>query len=243
MDSERSIGTMMISTKIGARIWYTRISLFLLVLLSSNLSFSQNITLPRSALVIGNANYDNLPKLLNTRNDAVAVGARLSEMGFQLYAGKALLDLNRKAFFDALDGFVTEVQAHKGIAVVYFSGHGVEINGSNYLLPIDLDQGSQQRVQHDAVALSDVLRSLKASGVSAAAIVLDACRDNPLPSSGKGVGEQGLAIVNPPEGMFVIYAASANAKSYDRLSPNDNDRNGLFTRVFLKNLRETPDAD
>jgi hypothetical protein len=128
--------------------------------------------------------------------------------------------------------------------VFYFAGHGVEIDGRNFLLPKDVPQalpGGEFLVTSRALALDSVLDLLRVRGARVSLLIVDACRDNPFPRQGTRSlgGSRGLGRVDsPPEGTFILFSAGNGQTALDRLSDNDPDQNSVFTRILLPRLAE-----
>jgi hypothetical protein len=194
----------------------------------------------RLALVIGNGSYRNITALKNPVNDATAVANRLRTLGFQVYFAR---DVDRLGMNEAIAGFLAHIEQNTE-TVVYYSGHGIEVQGSNYLLPIDIPElGSDEErlLRSEAISLTDLLFDLESRRARVSLVILDACRNNPFHLSGltRGLGsERGLARVDPPRGSFVIFSAGAGEEALDNLGLTDNNPNGLFTRVLLQLISE-----
>ncbi|MEM7426031.1 MAG: caspase family protein [Pseudomonadota bacterium] len=188
----------------------------------------------RVALVIGNAEYQRLEKLSNTTNDARALAEKLGTLGFKV---THLEDLGRREMVLSISRWLGSTRAGQ-TALVYYAGHGVEVNGSNYLLPVDMPKigtGEESVIRSEGISLDNLLADVTASAASRGIVILDACRDNPLTSGTRSVGgTRGMARVENPFGTFVMYAAGARQTALDR-SPGQN-RHGLFTKVLLKHL-------
>ena len=187
----------------------------------------------RVALVIGNGAYATLPRLANPPADAGAIAARLRHLDFDVTEG---LDLNKAAMDSSLRAFGRKA-AQADIAMVYYAGHGVQVAGRNYLVPIDAALPTrEQDLRYDFVEVADVMDEL--SGTRRLRIlVLDACRDNPIPaelqrSVGRGLAtDHGLA---PPPGLdntLVAYATAADATAAD-----GSGKNSPFTTALLNHL-------
>ncbi len=195
---------------------------------------------PRVALVIGNDRYPNLPpaeQLQRAVADATAVGRKLAAMGFKVIP---LANADRRQMDEAMDQVAANLDPG-GSVVVYFAGHGVQIAGGDYLLPVDApspNQASRRLLEKEAVALSSLFDDLKPLKAKTNVIILDACRENPYQdAAGRGTGgERGLERANPPQGFFVLYSAAENQAAKDRLPTGDRDPNSLYTRVLLKHL-------
>jgi hypothetical protein len=187
----------------------------------------------RLALVIGNDTYKYATHLRNARADAVAVAEALERVGFKVTRG---LDLDREQMMKAWRDFPAQV-AKDDEVVFYFAGHGVQFGGSNYLIPVDLNPKSEGQVADDSLPLQRVLEDLKDKGFTLA--IIDACRDNPFKVNGRSIGKRGLAaFTTATDGQVVLYSAGAGQEALDDLGPGDPDPNGLFTRVFIKEIKK-----
>ena len=180
----------------------------------------------RVALVIGNAKYDNLTRLENPANDAQAMAEKLRSLDFELIGGKAHVDVTRNEMLDLLDDMEERLRPLKGAtALVYYSGHGVAEGNDNWLVPVD-----DKRIQHResvpdyaVAAWEGVVGRLEVRGDGLNIVILDACRDNPLPSRRKTRGSgtpglaKGLARYQPatPATTVVVYAAAPGEAAYD----------------------------
>lgn len=189
----------------------------------------------RLALVIGNDAYRSIPRLRNAGADARAIGAALRSLGFEV---SLHTDVDRRAMNRAFDDFVGRLSSD-AVALIFYAGHGVQIAGQNYLLPVDLVAEREGDVASDGVELMRWLARVRSAGASFTLAVVDACRDNPFAVSGRSIGTtRGLAPpLDTPKGFMVVYSAGASERALDRLGPDDRDPNGLFTREFLKALR------
>jgi hypothetical protein len=200
----------------------------------------------RVALVIGNDHYANLAaheQLQKAVNDARAVGGALRRIGFEVIAGE---NLGRQALLSRLDEAAQRLSPGD-TAFFFFSGHGVALDGFNYILPADVPVvGSAQiaSLTGAAVKEEDITAVFQRAGARVAVVVLDACRNNPFASSGtRGIGgEKGLAPHEPPSGVFTFYSAGRGEAALDRLYDGDADPNSVFTRVLLPALTR-PDLD
>ncbi len=188
----------------------------------------------RLALVIGNDSYRRVRTLDNARADARALASALEAAGFTV---TLKLDVDQKAMKQALRAFKAQL-AGGDEAVFYFSGHGVQLAGENYLLPIDIEGQNADQIRDDAVALQRVLDDLREQKTRFALAIIDACRDNPFKSTGKAIGGRGLAATTAATGQMVIYAAGTGQQALDRLNDQDKNPNGLFAREFLKEMNQ-----
>jgi len=189
----------------------------------------------RVALVIGNSAYSNAGMLPNAKNDAEKLAATLRRVGFS--AVTVHLDLSREKFAEALKAFATEAD-RADWAVVYFAGHGIEIGGTNYLVPTDARLASDRDISFEAVALEQVLLAVEGAR-KLRLIVLDACRDNPFvktmrrSSTSRSIG-RGLARVEPEGAILVAYAAKDGQVAQD-----GDGENSPFVTALAQQL-ETP---
>lgn len=188
----------------------------------------------RLALVIGNDNYQNTVPLKNARADAQAMAAKLQSLGFTVTLRE---DAGEKDMQRALRIFKNTVHGGDEV-VVFYSGHGVELEGSNYLLPIDIRGESPDQVKDDAIPLQRVLADLADQKARFTLAIIDACRDNPFKGTSRAIGGRGLAPTTAATGQMVIYSAGAGQQALDKLGNNDHESNGVFTRVFLREMSQ-----
>jgi len=188
----------------------------------------------RIAVVIGNDRYRHVAKLKSAARDADAVGAALRRLGFEVFAHT---NLDRRGMNQAI-GELADRIARGGVGVLFFAGHGVQMGGENFLLPIDIRAARADDLVDEAVALGRVMERLAQVQAKFTLLILDACRDNPFPkAAGRAIGgTRGLTIPAAPDGLMVIYSAGINEQALDRLSSTDSDPNSLFTREFLRYL-------
>jgi hypothetical protein len=189
------------------------------------------------ALVIGNDSYANVPRLQKAVNDAQAIGAELQRLGFVVRRAE---NLDQRAMSRALVAFQADIQPGDQ-ALFYYSGHGFEIGGTNYLLPTDVpavQTNEQDLIKDAAFPVDRIIDGIRQRGAGTAILILDACRDNPFASAGTRSlpGTRGLARVDAPEGVFVLMSAGAKQAALDRLSDSDTNPNSIFTRTFLGEL-------
>ena len=187
----------------------------------------------RLALVVGNDSYKSVEPLHNARQDAKAVADVLKSVGFDVTLKQ---DLTLAAMKAALREFKAKVSGGDEV-VFYFSGHGVQFEGTNYLVPIDIVPENEQQVADDAVPLQRVLDDLRDQKARFSLAIVDACRDNPFKGTGRAIGGRGLAPVTAANGQMVLYSAGAGQSALDRLGPRDTDPNGVFTRVLIKEMK------
>jgi uncharacterized caspase-like protein len=199
----------------------------------------------RVALVIGNAAYRNMMALQNPQHDAEDVGGKLRELGFEAIVAT---DLDRAGMNDALRRF-TRIADGADIALVFYSGHGMQFNGTNYLMPTEARLDTAADVNRFALMpVDDVLEALRPVR-GARILLLDACRNNPVEqemkrrvvvaSGAKGDMEltRGLKPPSGGNGLLIAYATQANEVANDGIG-----RNSPFTTAFLKHV-STPNID
>lgn len=186
----------------------------------------------RVALVIGNSGYAANP-LTNPVNDARDMALRLEEIGFRLHGDGPLLEQDLRSMQVAIRDFTRDLNPGD-LAIFYFAGHGVEYKGMNYLIPVDDDEIEfAEDVPDWSYPAPRLLERLAATGATGV-IILDACRNNPLPERGgdRDIGV-GLSQMETPAGAsaFIMYAAAPGQTSSD-----GEGRNGLFTGALLRAL-------
>jgi len=147
----------------------------------------------RLALVVGNDSYQNVQQLKNARADAKAIAAELKAVGFDVTLKQ---DLTQKMMKAALRDFKAQVAGGDEV-VFYFSGHGVQFGGTNYLIPIDITADSEAQVADDAVPLQRILDDLAEQKARFSLAIIDACRSNPFKEAGRAIGGRGLVPVTP----------------------------------------------
>jgi len=197
-------------------------------------SLAQDNTAPpqnRIALVIGNSNYQSVTVLPNPANDAKAVSDFLTGAGFEVIKAD---DLTRDGMRRAVLDFAAKV-AEKGVAavaLVYYAGHGLQIDGENFLVPVDAKIARESDVPLQALRLADVMNMLSDAPAKTRIVILDACRNNPF-SDIKQVTGRGLAIVDAPTGSIVSYATAPGMTALDGSGDHSP-----FTAAFVETAKE-----
>jgi chemotaxis protein histidine kinase CheA len=186
----------------------------------------------RRALVIGNDSYQEVSKLQNARADAKAMGLALQKVGFNVTSKS---DLTERGMKDAIRMFKNEIRGGDEV-VIFFAGHGVQLGSSNFLLPVDIRGQSEDQVKDEAMPLQRMLDDIQDSKAKFALAIIDACRDNPFKTATRAIGGRGLAATSAASGQMVIFSAGTGQQALDRLNDKDKDPNGLFTRIFLKEM-------
>ena len=190
----------------------------------------------RVALVIGNDSYNSIPKLLKARNDATAMANELKNAGFEVTLHK---DLTYRSMVKAIEIFVLNVKKGDEVAF-FFAGHGVQLKTGNYILPIDMESAeSEGIIERTSISLNDTIERIAESKPAFSLSIIDACRDSPFKSKSRSFGiSRGLSPIEPAKGQMVVYSASRGQQALDRLDDRDPDPNGVFTREFLKRMKQ-----
>jgi uncharacterized caspase-like protein len=191
----------------------------------------------RIALVIGNSAYDNVPALDNPERDAKLVSDALKRTGF--HSVTLLTNLKKDALVGALRRFAAQAEAADW-AVIYYAGHGMEVSGTNYLVPINARIRADRDISFEAVPLDQVLNAADRAR-KLRLVILDACRDNPFKAKMKRTQTVasrsvtgGLAAVEPEAGTLVVFAAKDGQQALD-----GDGMNSPFAQAFVKNV-QTP---
>lgn len=184
----------------------------------------------RVALVIGNANYQNAPQLANPDDDAQAMAQFLNSAGFEVVAAT---DLTQNDMLRVVQDFSAKVasRGQNTVAMVYYAGHGVQLAGENYLVPVDAKISSPTELVNNSVRLVDVMATLETIPSRMRIVILDACRNNPFPQVNDA--GRGLAIVDAPNGSIVGYSTAPGAEALDGTNGHSP-----YTQAFLNVARE-----
>lgn len=208
----------------------------LLLLLTALLSYAPAHAADRVALVIGMAQYRNVPALENTVNDARLLAATLDRIGFDV---TTLIDTPQEELRGELERFAFRSET-ADLALIYFAGHGVEVAGENFLLPVDVNVRSNKDVQRQSISLKDLLQVVD-SARKMRIVILDSCRNNPLGDGilhdeGEAAGAAsggGLAPPSPDRGTLVAFAARDGQVALD-----GNGSNSPFALALSEKLAE-----
>ena len=214
------------------------VSVVFFTLISSTLAFAND----RIALIIGNSNYQNLGTLANTKNDAIAIENRLKSMG---YKTRLAIDLNESQSRKEIRNFALDSES-ASIAILFYAGHGAQVFGENYLLPIDLDMPRRESdIQLSGLKVDDIVNSIHSK---VKVVFLDACRDNPALvrslSKGRGSYPVGLApaknsSLNDSSGVFIAYATDSGNVALD----GNEQKNSPFTTALVKYIQQPISID
>jgi hypothetical protein len=202
-----------------------KILLVVICLFSSIINAAQN-----TALVIGNSNYKKSPRLENPVNDASDIAKNLKKLGFEVIDK---YDLTRKQMRAEIREFGKKLKKNKGAGIFFYAGHGSQVDGKNFLIPLGADINSETEVPDEAVEADLILRTLDDAKNPLNIIVLDACRDNPFASSFRS-SSKGLASMQGGTGMLIAYSTAPGQVAQDGVG-----RNSPYTEHLLKNMTKT----
>ncbi|HEY1365001.1 MAG TPA: caspase family protein [Xanthobacteraceae bacterium] len=191
------------------------------------LSLSQAMAESRIALVIGNSDYTAVQVLPNPANDAKAMAKFLSSAGFEIVQAPNLTQSDMRRTI----GDFASMAAEKGpdtVALVFYAGHGLQVDGENFLVPVDAHITREADVPLQAMRLADLMNALSAVPSKTRIVILDACRNNPFSAINKTTG-RGLAIVDAPNGSLVSYSTAPGTEALD-----GDGENSPFTAALLK---------
>jgi len=182
----------------------------------------------RVAFIIGNGGYPKSLALKNPLNDATAIEKQLSSLGFET---KSYMDL-KVAEVSGLRQQMESRLKRNSVLFFYYAGHGVQIDGRNYLLPVDATLNDGDKASQESLYLGDVLHAIERMRPKIAVVILDACRDNPFKDQKNSpAAKQGLARVDPPTSTVVFYATRPGGTAQD-----GDDENGVFTKALLQEI-------
>jgi Caspase domain len=186
----------------------------------------------RVALVIGNSAYRNVSPLDNPRSDARLMADTLRGLGFTLVGNGAQVDLDKPAFDDVLQKFGNQLVG-ADVALFYYAGHGVQVHGSNYLVPVNANPAREADVLLQAVDTSLILAAMEGSGTKLNMVLLDACRNNPFGGRGLRGTEGGLAQMRAPEGTLISYATQPGNVALD-----GDEGHSPYTKALAQTVRK-----
>lgn len=196
----------------------------------------------RRALVIGVDDYRNVSKLQKAVGDARAMKASLEKLGFEV---DLLTDPDRAAFNAGISAFTQKLK-DGDVALVHYSGHGVALDGENYLLPVDAprpDKVDKEGLKLETFALMPLIERIRSTGSNVQIAIIDACRDNPYAQSGtRSIGRSG-GLVEPQRrpargqgGFFILFSAGFGQTAADRLDDADREPTSVYTRLLLRKM-------
>lgn len=186
----------------------------------------------RIALVIGNSKYVESP-LKNPENDAQDMAEKLEFHGFKV---TRLINENQRTMEQEIKRFTSQLNEDT-VGLFYFAGHGVQVSGQNYLVPIDAQIDTEEDVRYEAVHLGRIIDGMRYGRGRLNLVILDACRNNPYSSSFRSA-ERGLARASPATGTMIMYATEPG-----NVAADGADRNGIFTGALLDAIEEDASAE
>ena len=209
------------SNRIGCR-WLCATLFAVFCLASANVSHAED----RFALLIGNAEYVEGSRLTNPERDVDALASTLGKLGFQVSAVK---NVDQEGFDDALNDFERRLTSGS-IAVFFYAGHGFQVDGENYLLPLRHGIESKREVRRKCISVSEIVGMLEESRCNLRIVVLDACRNNPFERSwSRSDSVEGFTAVVPPDGTIIAFATAPGEVASD-----GRDGNSPFTKSLIK---------
>jgi uncharacterized caspase-like protein len=182
----------------------------------------------RLALVIGNAKYSN-SMLRSPVNDATLIGEELKKTGFDVML---LTNLSIRDMKIKIEEFGKKLAEFKGIGLFYFAGYGMQLNGENYLIPVDARIDKVQDIELEAIDLRRLMGEMEYAQNELNLIIIDASRDNPYSKSLKSSGTSGLASTIAPTGTFIAFSTTPGSISVEK-----NEDNSIYARALVKALQ------
>ena len=205
-----------------------RLATAILILCLSTPAFADK----RVALVIGNSAYQNVSPLPNPKSDALLMAATLGRLGFVLVGGGAQVDLDKARFDAAVQSFGNQLIG-ADVALFYYAGHGLQVRGTNYLVPVTANPVRETDVDFQMVDVSLVLRQMEGAGTKLNLVILDACRNNPFGGRALRSSEGGLAQIRAPEGTLLSYATQPGNVALD-----GDDGHSPYTRALVETMQK-----
>lgn len=221
---------MKINMKISFDLWFVLIICFsfsssLFADSERSITVLDKTALPRYALVIGNSTYKIAP-LKNSSNDAVSMAEILRKNDFQVVI---LTNASQRDMEKAIRRFGGSLKAG-GIGLFYYAGHGLQVKGRNYLIPIGAIVESEADVKYEAVDVGLIFGKMEDAANDLNIVILDACRNNPFSRSFRSP-VQGLARMDAPKGCLIAYSTAPGSVASD-----GSGRNGIFTKHLIKEI-------
>jgi hypothetical protein len=186
----------------------------------------------RVALVIGNGSYQYLPRLDNPTNDAQLLAMTLKSLGFELIGGGAETNLDRAGFEKAIREFGAKLNG-SAVGLFYYAGHGVQVQGGNYLVPVGANPTNTADVDFELINAELVLRQMETAGSKLNIVILDACRNNPFGGRGLRAASGGLAQMQAPQGTLISYATQPGNVALDGANGHSP-----YTQALVDEMRQ-----
>ena len=182
----------------------------------------------RYALVIGNSDYSSAP-LRNPVNDAKAIAAELEDLGFEVML---FTNIDQSEMKRNIRSFGEKIAENSGVGLFYFAGHGMQLNGENYLVPVRAIIEKEQDVELESVNLQRVLGEMEYARNDMNIVILDACRNNPFSRNFRSVVSNGLTNIKAPRGTIIGFATAPG-----NVAADGTGEHGLYTQELLKAIR------
>jgi hypothetical protein len=182
----------------------------------------------RIALVMGNGNYKESP-LRNPVNDARAMATALQGLGFEVIKRE---NAGQRDMNQAITEFSNKLLVSGGVGLFYYAGHGMQVKGRNYLLPVDAEIKSEIAVRNEAIDVDQILEGMASANNPLNVVILDACRNNPFERRFRGAAG-GLAQIDAPKGALIAYATAPG-----KVAADGDGANGLYTAEVLRAISE-----
>ena len=189
----------------------------------------------RIALVIGNSDYKYTGALSNPANDARLMAETLKTVGFELYGGKPQINLSRDDMLTAIEEFGDRI-GRGDTALFYYAGHGMQVKGENYLIPVNANIKNEAEIRVKSVESSLLFAKLEGAKNGVNIVILEACRNNPFGRSFRS-GNNGLAQVTAPSGTIVAFSTAPNQVAEDGSGGNSTYTRELGRFIKAPGLR------
>ena len=186
----------------------------------------------RVALIVGNGAYQYAGRLANPRNDAALMAVTLKSLGFTLIGDRAQIDLDKAGFDNAIQSFGAQLQG-ADVGLFFYSGHGLQIRGENYLIPISADLVLETDVDLQLIDVNIVLQQMRQARSTLNVVILDACRSDPFEGRNFRAAKPGLAQMEAPEGTFISYATQPGNVALD-----GSQGNSPYTQALAQIIRQ-----
>ncbi len=181
------------------------------------------------ALVVGCSEYEFAGHLANPLNDAIGMKRNLESLGFDVMY---LENPSLKNLKIGIDDFGTELEKYD-VGLFYFAGHGVQVKGLNYLIPVDANLKNERTVEYDCLQIDRILSHMESAKTSVNLLILDACRNNPFERSwGRDLSQRGFAVMDAPKGSLIAYSTSPGKTASD-----GDEKNGLYTGELISEIK------
>src|SRR5580692_3827248 len=186
----------------------------------------------RIALVVGNFGYAHVPRLANPGNDATLIATTLQQLGFTLVGNAAQQNVDKAHFDRLVQDFGRAIQG-ADVALFYYAGHGMQVDGNNWLVPTDANPTRPQDLEFQMVNADLVLKQMDGAGTRLNLVILDACRNNPFTTLGSRAVQSGLAQMRAPEGTMISFATQPG-----NVATDGSGANGPYATALAASMRQ-----